>query len=122
MSFSNTITLKYPINIGKIIPRSTKVQSTFSCQTITTHNVEAFSSVKFACSQNTKKLKGKEYRYYAYRAVAKLPVDSHDVGKIRFNNDYNKHGDMYHITLELLPPDETEAPEEESESSEEESE
>ena len=110
MSFKHEVVLtgSHVFNIKNIIPRQTKLTSTFSSGTTTTYNVECFGAVKWACRQNSAQFKEHcettaDFQYFAYRAISKLPSDSTEVGSILFINEYNRKQNKYYVSLELHP-------------------
>ncbi len=107
-SKTEIITLKFPINISKLIPREMKLSDSFSSVKTKVYDITCFSSVKFHLGQTSreisKELPDYEYKIYAYRATKRCVED--DIGRLKLLYKYDHTKRFVHINVEMLPPQE----------------
>ncbi len=107
-SKTEIITLKFPINISKLIPREMKLSDSFSSVKTKGYDITCFSSVKFHLGQTSreisKELPDYEYKIYAYRATKRCVQD--DIGRLKPLYKYDHTKRFVHINVEMLPPQE----------------
>ena len=108
---TETVPVKYPFSIAKIFPKELKGNGAFSNKPKIVYNIEAFSAVKYLCTQLgqqlVKEYEGYEYHIYAWRATAPTLLEDKMVHNIKFSTSINHAKKAVYVDVELLPDSRT---------------
>ena len=101
---TETIEMKYPIDIVNITPRNVLLNDAFSSVMTPVYDVSSFSSVKYNLGRVGYDIRtqypGYEFRIYSYRATKKYKGTVVNRLKLDFNINHKKR--FVHVNLELL--------------------
>ena len=101
---TETIEMKYPIDIVNITPRNVLLNDAFSSVKTPVYDVTCFSAVKFNLARVGNEIRaqypGYEYKIYAYRSCKRFQGTVVSKLKLDFNVDRKKK--FVHVNVELL--------------------
>ena len=101
---TETIEMKYPIDIKNIVPRNVLLNDAFGSVNTPVYDVTCFNSVKYHLGRVGYDIKaqypGYEYKIYAYRATKRFQGTAVNKLKLDFNVDKKKK--FVHVNVELL--------------------